>query len=463
MSIPNPKQRPPCDSDAERAVLASCMLSATSIDEVMDILRPEHFYVPAHAAIWEAIVDIQKLGQPVDIVTIRGRLEATGKLAFAEGVRYLADLIDATPSVSNVRTYAETVVLLAKLRRAIALCHEKAASGYQASADVPAFLDQLEVDVLVVAQEDQAEQGEWMETLVESVYRNAEAVKNGEIDPGTLTGFAALDDKTGGFHEGDLIILGGRPGMGKTSLALCFARNIAVRGPVAFFSPEMPKEQLTQRLLVAQANTSLLALRRGKSTEQEWAYFAMAADVIAKLPIYIDDSSGLTMSNVRSRTRRLQSELRRKGEVLLGVFVDYLQLLASEDEKANRETQVARTSREAKQMAKALRIPVVLLASLNRDVEKREHKRPQLSDLRESGQIEFDADEVLFVYRPGYYEEAEKTRQRAESGDTSPEREETDDEARTELIIAKQRNGPVGSVNLRWWGASSTFTPWEST
>jgi replicative DNA helicase len=442
------------------------MLDAVALDECIDLLRTEHFYVPAHALIWEACTFLQRESSPVDIVTVKGRLEALGQIGGSgvKGLQYLAEIVDSTPSVANVRAYASRIVWLAKLRRAIALCQKKAAEGYQASADVPAYLDELETEVIAVNQEDRSTEGEWLDTLVPKTYATAQAVEAGEVEPGLSTGLDAYDELTGGLHDGDLIVLGARPGMGKTALALLMARNAAEIRPSAYFSAEMPKNQLTQRLLSSEASTNVLSLRRrGRLTQDDWRYLTDASQKLQPLPLYIDDTPGLTMLGIRSRARRVQSELRRKGETLGAIFVDYLQLLGNEDERSSREQQVARNSRDAKQMAKALQVPVVVLSSLNRDVEKRgASKRPQLSDLRESGQVESDADVILFIYRPGYYEEAEEARKRADrTWSDDDERKKVDDDGRTEIIIAKQRNGPVGSINLKWWGQSATFSSWE--
>jgi replicative DNA helicase len=460
--VPNPKCIPPADADAERAVLSACLNAQSCLDECLDLIRKEHFYVPAHQEIWEAMLFVHLEGSPVDVVTVKNRLATTGRLAIAEGSKYLGEVIDATPAVANVRTHAQRVLDLARLRRGIAMCQTLASEGYQSSAEVEAFLQKLEAEAIALNQVDKADEGQWMRTLVPEAYRLAESVEAGETPPGLATGFADYDDLTGGFHDGDLVIIAARPGMGKTSFMLGIARNMADLGAVAIYSAEMPKEQLTQRLIVSEAGVDLSKLRRGKGlNDTDWTNIAIASDRLAKIPIYIDDAVGLSVLGIRSRATRLKSQLAKQGQQLVAVFIDYLQMLGNEDEKANREQQVARSSRDSKQMAKALKIPVVMLASLNRDVEKRPNKRPILSDLRESGQIESDADVVTFLYRPWYYEEKEK-----DQTSNAPRPEPLDEEGqqeqrRTELIIDKQRNGPTGSVHVEFWSASATFTSWK--
>ena len=222
--VPNPKLIPPSDADAERAVLSACLNAQSCLDECLDLIRKEHFYVPAHQEIWEAMLFVHLEGSPVDIITVKNRLSTTGRLALADGSPYLAQVIDATPSVSNVRTYAQKVVDLARLRAGIAMCQTMACEGYQAAAEVEPYLQKLEAEAIGLNQLDKSDEGEWMRTLVPNAYRLAEAVAAGDMPPGLATGYAAYDDLTGGFHDGDLIIVAARPGMGKTRLMLGMAR-----------------------------------------------------------------------------------------------------------------------------------------------------------------------------------------------------------------------------------------------
>jgi replicative DNA helicase len=439
---------PPHDLSAEQAVLSAAMLDPLALDECVDVLRGEHFFAPAHGLIWEAIVSVSRKGDPVDIVTVKHELDAKGKLAQAEGARYLGDIIDATPATANVSAHASRIIELAKLRAAIAACHRLAALGYSSASDVSAYIDRCEADIISVGATDRVDQGEWMRTVAAATYNKMRAVSEGSIEEGVRTGFNAYDEMTGGLHEGDLHVIAARPGMGKTALALDIARNIAKRGDaVAFFSAEMPKEQLSMRLIAAEGGRNLIALRRVKLTDQDWLYVAEATDKVAALPFYVDDAAGLSVLDIRGRARRLQRKVQKEGGTLSGIFIDYLQLLRPSRPTQSREQDVAEASRECKLMAKSLSVPVVLCAQLNREVEKRKPPIPMLSDLRESGAIEQDADTVTFVYREGYYE--------VQAG----KKDETN--GRTSVLISKQRNGPPGGILLRFWPGPATFGPWD--
>ena len=432
---------PPNDLDAERAVLSACLLSSEALDEVAADLRAEHFYSPAHQVIWSAMADLYRAAQPVDVVMVAQGLRASGQLERAGGAAYLAQVTDSTPATSHVGQHAELVVGLSRLRRAIELCHDRAAAGYGATGDVEGHLAALERDVMALAQKDAKCDGV---TLRESLRMVAEAMARaaeGKI-VGIETGFRDLDQKTGGSAAGDLVVIAARPGMGKTALVSCVARNVAKRGTVAWFSLEMPHEQLTARMLASESGADLRHIRSGKITESEGQAIMAAASILDPLPIVFDDSSGISASDIRSRARRIACKAERAGKPLVAAVVDYIQLVKGEVD-GNREVQVAHISRSLKWMARELKVPVFALSQLNRAVETRggKDKRPVMADLRESGAIEQDADAIWFIYRAGYY---------AEQGSGS-------DDGEAEIIISKHRNGSTGIVRLKWFGASCTF------
>lgn len=434
---------PPNDLDAERAVLAACLLSSEALDEVADVLRVEHWYSPAHADIWRSVTALRVASSPVDIVLVAQSMRALGALDSAGGPRYLAQLTDSTPACAHVRQHAELVVGLSRLRRAIAVCHERAAAGYAASGDVRAYLSELEAAAMRLGQDDARQDGV---SLSESLLAVGVAMANADrgIVSGLATGFGALDAMLGGLRGGDLAVLAARPGMGKSAFAGAVARHAAAVCAVAWFSLEMPHEQLTARLLAAEAQVDLRRLRNGGMTLSEHDAINNVVHRLGQLPITIDDSAGISVTDVRSRARRMASTARRAGVPLGLIVVDYLQLMRPETSaRASRDEQVSQMTRGIKAMARDLSVPVLLVAQLNRGVESRSDKRPMLSDLRESGAIEQDADDVLFLYRPSYYDE-----QRGGRGGSGE----------TEIIVAKQRNGPTGIVKINWFGGSCSFT-----
>ncbi len=460
---------PPNDLDAEAAVLSAVLLSSDAFDEVQEILRPEHCYSHANRLLLEAVFELQANGRPVDMVAVAGWLRDHGKLGQVGGTPYIAQLVDATPAVAHVEAHARTIREKWRLRRLIQACQRFAAEGYGECGEVQAFIDQAEQAVFDIARIPEGTTVVPVKSAIVDAFRilTAASQRGGGIS-GVPTGFTELDRKTSGMHKGDLFIVAGRPGMGKTALVLNMAVNVArprrvalgdqadpfgeapVEAPglgVAYFSLEMPKEQLAARLLAAEARVDLSRIRSGQPRTEDWNKLTEAAARLGRMPLWIDDTPALTLLDLRAKVRRLTAELKRGtsegGAEELGlVVIDYLQLMQGRRDAASREQEISELSRGLKQLAKEMGVPVMALSQLNRSVETRttKDKRPQLSDLRESGAIEQDADTILFIYRDEYYF-----------------REESVDRGIAEIIIAKQRNGPTGIVKTKFSSECTRF------
>lgn len=425
---------PPYDLAAERAVLGGLLLENAAYDLVAELpLRAEDFYRDAHARIYEVMQGLFMERQPVDTITVRERLVTQNKLAAVGGEEYLLGLTDTIPTKENVHAYAQIVQEKAIVRRMILACHEIAARGYGDYGLVADYVNDAERNVFDVSKEHARSPYEHVNKVVLRTFEEISAAtdRDGDHVTGLPTGFASLDWYTAGFHPGDLIICAGRPGMGKTSFALNLAVN-AVRArniPAIFFSLEMSKEQLARRLLCSEARVDSNKLRSGRLSREDWAPLARAADEVSRLPVWLDDTPGLTVMELRAKARRLQSEAK------LGlIVVDYIQLMRSGARADNREQEISEISRSLKAVAKELKVPVIALSQLNRAVENRatKDKRPLLSDLRESGALEQDADTILFIYREEEYNK------------------ETEDRGVAEIIIGKQRSGPTGIVKCKF-------------
>jgi replicative DNA helicase len=404
---------PPSDLDAEGAVLSACLLERDAVDKCAELLKPEHFYSEANRRIYEAILALAASGKPVDLVTVAGALRDAGRLAQVGGSPYLAMVQDSTPSVANVETHAATVRAKARLREMAATCSRLAAEAYGDVGSVQDFIDGAEADVYAVARTPETTNVVAIRPLVEDALRVVrEAAARGERLTGVATGFDDLDHLTAGLHDGETTIVAARPGMGKTGLALNIAVNVAGaerksrRQGVVVFSLEMPREQLAHRLLCTEAGVNLTAFRLGHLGPRDWEQLAAAKERLAALPIWIDDTPAATVGALRARVRRLQAEYDGPGQRIGLVVVDYLQLMraaATQNRGRNREQEISEISQGLKALAKELRVPVVALSQLNRSCEIRGgDKRPQLSDLRESGAIEQDADNIVFIYREDY-------------------------------------------------------------
>ena len=436
---------PQHDLGAEAAVLSAMMLDAGAVDAVVPLLRPEQYYSEANRRIYEAALYLHERNTPIDVVTIAHRLRETDRLAQVGGSTYLAELVDSTPAVAHVETYAQLIVDKWKLRSLASFCQTIAAEAYSHRGSASVLIEQAERGIYdltsIELQKSFVQIGGPVDATFNKLVENA---KRGERMTGQSTGFYRLDSKLAGLHDGELTIVAARPGMGKTSFVLEITQHVAgldvdpLRG-VAFFSLEMPKEDLATRMMCSRARVNVGKLRQGTLGNEEWTRLAMAANDLRPLPIFIDDSPHLSLSILRSKLRRLISEKRREGIEIRLVVVDYLQLM--DGIGASREEAVASLSKGCKAIAKEFGLPVVLLAQLNRSPETRggKDKRPQLSDLRESGAVEQDADNVIFIYRDDYYDPETKRKNIAE------------------LIVGKQRNGPTGRTLCRFLGAFTRF------
>lgn len=433
---------PPNDLEAERAVLGGILLENEALNVVSEIpLTAEDFYSEAHTRIFEAMSELFAAGQPVDTVTLRERLQLGRKLQAVGGDEYLLGLTNTIPTVANIAAHARIVREKAVIRRLITACHETAAKGYGDYGSMEEFLDEAERSIFAVAKNRLRSPYEHInDVVVRSFEQITVAAERKESITGLPTGFDELDRYTAGMHKGDLIIVAGRPGMGKTAFALCVAMNACIirQQPIVFFSLEMPKEQLANRLLCSEARVDAGKLRTGNLSRDDWPRLAGAAGTLSELPIWLDDTPGLTLMELRAKTRRLKSEAG-----LNLVVVDYLQLMRSGVKNDSREQEISEISRSLKGLAKELELPIIALSQLNRGVESRgnKDKRPQISDLRESGAIEQDADTIIFIYRDEVY---------------NPESTE---KGVAEIIIGKQRAGPTGIVKC---GFRREYTRFEN-
>lgn len=424
---------PPMDLDAEAAVLSAILLSRDALDRVLEILRPEHFFSDSNGRIYEGVLALSAEGKPVDILTVASWLRDRERMAQIGGAKYLALLADATPAHTHVEAHARIVLEKWRLRQLIATCQKVAAEGYGDVGDADQFINAA-VDALEAIQEDRGEaEPETLGHAVEVVYKNFAdpAPERGAFGPST--GLIALDYRLGGLGPGDVTVIGARPSMGKTALARHLGDAVAAQNQgVAFFSVETPKAKLSQIWALTKAGIDKAKLRnRELMTPPDWTRMTAAASELQHAPIWIDHTPGLTLQQLRAKARRIKTIARRRGVELKLLVVDYLQLMNGAtlcSRNAQREEVVAAMSREVKRLAGELDVHVALLSQINRSVESRsvQNKRPTLSDLRESGAIEADADNALLLYRDEYYHPGSK------------------DAGVCEIIVAKQRDGKRG-------------------
>jgi replicative DNA helicase len=429
---------PPYNQDAEAAVLGGILLNNDALALVQDIIRPQDFYMEVHRRIYEAIEALSKSSQPVDHLTLGNELKNRGDLEKIGGAIVLANLTDSVATVANVDHYARIVKETALVRRMIYAAQEIVARGYSDYENAGEFLDESESAIFKAAQQHMGSPYTHISQIVQKTFKELElaAGNTGEIT-GIPSGFDALDKKTTGFHPSDLIIVAGRPAMGKTSLALNMAVNAvkATQKPAIVFSLEMSKDQLVRRMLSSEGRVDATRMRANRLEGDDWPRLIEAANILSQTEIYLDDSAPMTPLEIRAKSRRLLAE---KGLSL--VIVDYLQLMHSGGRRMdNREQEISEISRSLKGLAKELAVPVVALSQLNRGVESRPDKRPMMSDLRESGAIEQDADLILFVYRDEVYNE------------------DTEKAGIAEIIIGKQRSGPTGTVEARFFQEYTRF------
>ncbi len=429
---------PPQSLLAEEALLGGIMLDNSSLVQVSDYVREDDFYRPGNREIFKSILALAKNHEPIDLVTVADHLKQRQKLDEVGGSGYLASLVDNVHTAANLSAYARIVKNKSVLRSLIETATEIVEKSYGEVEDVDVLVDRAEKSILDVARK----RNQAAITPIDEIVRDSFAAidiayRNNRPLTGIPSGFDEIDKMTCGFQNSDLIIIAGRPSMGKTSFALNIAHNAAAHpddpARVAFFSLEMSKEQLVTRLLCSQSELNAQTIRRGFLKDEDWPKLSDAAAVVSELPIYIDDTPAISAMELRAKARRLQND---KGLDL--VIVDYLQLMRGDGE--SREREISDISRALKAMAKELEVPVIALSQLNRSVESRIDKRPQLADLRESGAIEQDADVIMFVYRDEVY---------------NPDKPENAGLA--EILIRKQRNGPTGSVTLRFFGEFTTF------
>jgi replicative DNA helicase len=415
------------------------MLDQRAWDQVADVVGPDDFYRADHRAIFETIATLAERDQPPDAVTVSEQLDRENRLDDAGGVEYLARLVEETPSAANVRAYARIVREHALLRRLIEIGGDIAASAHDSEGrTVSELVDLAEQRVFEIA--DRGTRGPGFKALKEilpgAIDRLDVLSHSDDEITGVSTGFSAMDDMTAGLQRGELIVIAGRPSMGKTTLAVNIAENAAIghQIPTAIFSMEMSAEQLTFRMIGSIGRVNQAGLRRGKLNDGDWSRIDSAVSMMSKAPIFIDDSAGLSPTEVRARARRL------KREHNLGlIVVDYLQLMQVSGTVENRATEISEISRSLKALAKELDLPVIALSQLNRGVEQRVDKKPVMSDLRESGAIEQDADVIVFIYREELYDK------------------ETPRKGVADIIIGKQRNGPVGEFHLTFLGEFTKF------
>lgn len=422
---------PPHSVDAERCVIGTILLSNRALDEIN--LLPEDFYRDSHRDIFQAITTLRSSGAPADLVTICELLKANDKLEFVGGPTYLATMTDIIPSVANVGHYAKIVSDHKKRREAIVAASNIIGMAYE-SADIENLTEAAQTAFFGI--ESNGGCSVDIQTLVAQQLKKIESRKGGNAIPGLATGFYDLDNSTAGFHEPDLVVLAGRPSHGKTAIAMNMVNNIAGGGvPVGIFSLEMSAGQLAERQISSNSNVSAGRIRTGNLSGQNWDDISLAAVKMSKMNIHIDDSPALPVSEIRRRARRWK--MRHNIGLLV---VDYMQLAKSAKARG-REQEISDISQQLKATAKELKIPVLAIAQLNRDLEKRPDKRPILADLRDSGQIEQDGDLIMFVYRDEVYNK----------------NHDNPNKGMAELIIAKQRNGPLGVVKLSFHGETMTF------
>ena len=430
---------PPHNTEAEQAVLGGVFLRNDIFHTLVDTITDEDFYSPVHRIIYQAFQELYRRREPVDLVTVAEYLQTRGQLDEVGGTVYLASLAESVASASNAVFHAQIVRDKSVRRRLIQTSSEILTSCFEAGEETESLLDQAEQQIFSIAESKGKPVFMSSKDLVQRVFEQLEMrAGQGELVTGVPTGYTDFDRMTVGLQKSDLIILAARPSMGKTALALNMGMRAAIHHdiPVAVFSLEMSMDQLMMRLLGCHGRVDLSRLRSGYLNDEDWSKLYQAADELSKAPIFIDDTPALSTMEIRARSRRLKAE---KGVGL--IIVDYLQLMRSSHKSDSREQEISDISRNLKALAKELEVPVIALSQLNRKVEERSDKRPMISDLRESGAIEQDADVIVFIYRDAAYNKAE----------------DNPNKNIAEIIIGKQRNGPVGALRLAYFGQYTVF------
>jgi replicative DNA helicase len=427
--VPDNALVPPQNLEAEESVLGAMMISPGAIGAVSEILDASDFYRESHAKIYRAALALYAKGEPVDAITLTDQLEERGELDDVGGRVRLHELAALVPASANAAHYARIVHETATLRGLIRAGGEISRLGWERPGETGDLVDRAEQIVFDLSQQRVTGEFTHIDQLLKESFERITALYEAGADvTGTPSGYRDLDRLTSGFQPGNLIIVAARPSMGKSALALCMAANIALRHnlPVGLFTLEMSKEEVTQRLMCSEAKVESQRLRNGKLAPDDWPRLTAACDKLAKAPIYVDDTGSINMMEIRSKARRLKSRHPDLGLIV----VDYLQLMSSASQVENRVQEVSQISRSLKILARDLDVPILALSQLSRAVEQRTDKRPLLSDLRESGSLEQDADLVVFIYRDEYYNE------------------ESDQQGLAEVILSKHRNGPTDSVKL---------------
>ena len=429
---------PPHDIDAEQAVIGSMLTDKDAVIDAIEILKPDDFYRQDNKTIYEAIFNLYNRAEPIDIITVKSELVSIGKFEAIGGLEYLASLPDKVPTTANVEKYIRIVEEKAVLRNLIKAANELIDLGYAQTEEIDAIMDQAEKRIFEISQgKNQKGYSAIKDVLVESFSEIEKLYNQKESITGIPTGFADLDYKTAGLHNSDLVLVAARPAMGKSAFALNIATNAAVQAkvPVIIFNLEMSKSQLVNRILCSEAMVDSNKIRTGKIEEDDWVKLATALGPLSEAPIYIDDTPGITVTEIRAKCRKLKLEKN------IGLIViDYLQLIQGSGKRnSSREQEISEISRSLKILAKELDVPVIALSQLSRAAEQRADHRPMLSDLRESGAIEQDADIVMFLYRDDYY---------------NPDSEKKNI---AEVIMAKHRAGSTGTVELLWLGNYTKF------
>ena len=418
----------PQSIEAELAVLGAMLSSKDAISKALQWLRSHHFYKESHSKIFLVMSDLFDKGEPIDTISVINKLKKNKQIDNVGGAYFITGLVESVPTAANVESYAKIVLEKFMLRELIRASHELSKDAYNDRQDVGEILDAAEQTIFSITQDRLRGGFMPIEGILHDTFKNLDRIAS---NPGSVTGVASglidLDDITSGFQKGDLVIIAGRPSMGKTALALSVMRNAAIdfKVPVGMFSLEMANHQLAQRLLCAEGRVDSHLVRTGKLPKNQWKNLSLAVGSLAEAEIYLDDTPAITVLELRAKARRL------KAEKNLGlIIIDYLQLMQGPRNIESRQQEISNISRSLKALAKELDVPVIALSQLSRAVEQRSDHRPQLSDLRESGAIEQDADVVIFLYRSWVYSREEE------------------DKGKAQAIVAKQRNGPIGTVNL---------------
>ncbi len=433
----------PFSREAEQSVLGAMLLDMQCIPDVMNLCKADDFYIDRHKELYLAVIDLYNMGKPIDIVTIKEQLILRGSFDSVGGLAFVMETMNVVPTTRNAKHYAQIVAEKAVFRQLIKVSERVSEQCYRGDEDIGTILGQTEQSIIDISQERTSKGPVHIRTyLGQSVEKLAELSENDEEVTGISTGFIDVDRRTAGLHGSELILIAARPGMGKTSFALNIAQNAAIESgtTVAIFNLEMPGIQLANRMLSSEAMVNSESLKKGNIKDEEWEKIGEAVDVLSRANIYIDDTSSITVSEICARCRKLKLE-----KNLGMVVIDYIQLISSKGGDGNRQQEVAEISRSLKILSKDLNIPVIALSQLNRSVEKRDVKEPALSDLRESGSIEQDADMVMFLYREGYYNE------------------EAEEPNKTKCIFAKHRNGETGYEHLTWLGEYTKFSNWSGS